>query len=95
MAVFMEHLERFLSEDIQVLQSCDHSICHRRCEASAVADAINTTPQTEIQYVNSLLSQVANTTIPAVGGRGLDVRGGRNSRWRVNAHWRPSSCRRR
>ena len=35
-------------------------------QAAAVANAINAGAQTEGQYVNSLLAQVANTTIPAV-----------------------------
>jgi hypothetical protein len=35
-------------------------------QATTVANAINSAAQTEFQYVNSLLSQVANTTIPAV-----------------------------
>ena len=35
-------------------------------QATTIADAINTGTQTETQYVNGLLSQVANTTIPAV-----------------------------
>ena len=35
-------------------------------QATTVANAINSGAQTEFQYVNSLLSQVANTTIPAV-----------------------------
>jgi len=35
-------------------------------QATTVADAINTGTQTEVQYVNGLLAQVANTTIPAV-----------------------------
>ena len=35
-------------------------------QATTVANAINSGAQTEFQYVNSLLSQVANTTFPAV-----------------------------
>ena len=39
-------------------------------DASVVANAINALTQTETQYVNGLLSQVANTTIPAVAVEG-------------------------
>lgn len=35
-------------------------------QATTVANAINSAAQTEFQYVNNLLSQVANTTTPAV-----------------------------
>jgi hypothetical protein len=35
-------------------------------QATAIVNAINAALQTEAQYVNSLISQVANTTIPAV-----------------------------
>jgi hypothetical protein len=35
-------------------------------QATAVVDAINSGAQTETHYINSLLAQVANTTIPAV-----------------------------
>lgn len=35
-------------------------------QATTIANAINAGTQTETQYVNGLLSQVANTTIPAV-----------------------------
>ena len=39
-------------------------------QAAAVVDAISTGMQTEFGYVNELLSQVANTTIPAVAVEG-------------------------
>ena len=66
MAIFVEHLEAVFAEDIQHYNLAITRSAIDSAQASAVADAINTTPQTEIQYVNSLLSQVANTTIPAV-----------------------------
>ena len=66
MAIFVEHLEAVFAEDIQHYNLAITRSAIDFAQASTVADAINTTPQTEIQYVNSLLSQVANTTIPAV-----------------------------
>ena len=39
-------------------------------QATAVANTINAGTQTEFQYINTLLTQVANTTIPAVAVEG-------------------------
>src|SRR5262249_26805681 len=40
-------------------------------QATATAGAINAGMQTETQYINSLLTQVANTTIPAIAVEAL------------------------
>jgi aryl-phospho-beta-D-glucosidase BglC (GH1 family) len=66
MAIFEQHLDLVFAEDIQHYNLAITGATIDATQAAALADSINTTPQTEIQYVNSLLSKVANTTIPAV-----------------------------
>jgi hypothetical protein len=66
MAIFEQHLKLVFSEDIHHYNLAITGFAVDAAQADSIADAINGSPQTEFQYVNNLLSQVANTTIPAV-----------------------------
>jgi hypothetical protein len=66
MATFEQHLDLVFSEDIQHYNLAITRFAIDAAQAESIAAAINGSPQTEFQYVNNLLSQVANTTAPAV-----------------------------
>lgn len=66
MAIFIEHINEVFTADIEQYHFALTRSSIDSAQAAGIADSINKTPQTEFQYVSSLLSQVENTTIPAV-----------------------------
>ena len=61
------------ADDLNAVQNAHFGIVRLALpldQATTVANAINSGTQTEAQYINGLLSQVTNTTIPAVAVEG-------------------------